>query len=81
MASVLVVTIVRRPSVVVSGFQDLDFVIICSVHEPMLVVDPPGPVPGQFPLERFWFSNAHERVTLDFSDESGDPTGHLAVGG
>jgi hypothetical protein len=66
---------------VVSGFQDLDFIIVCSVDEAMLVVNPPGPVSGQFPLERFWFSDAHERVALDFSDESGDPTGHLAVGG
>jgi len=71
----------ERLSIVVSGFQDLDFVIICSVHEPMLVVDPPGPIPGQLPLERFWFSDTYERVALDFCDESGDPTGHLAVGG
>src|SRR5580693_1055952 len=71
----------RRLSIVVSGFQNLDFVIICPVHEPMFVVDPPGPVPRQFPPERFWFSNPRERVALDFSDESGDPTGHLAVRG
>jgi hypothetical protein len=66
---------------VVSGFQDLDFVIVCSIHEPMLVVDPTGPVPGQFTFERFWFPNAKERVALDFRDEPGDPTGRLAVGG
>jgi hypothetical protein len=71
----------RRSSVVVSGFQDLDLVIVCSVHEPMFVVDPPGPIPGQFPFEGFWFSNPCERVALDFSDKPGYPSGCLAVGG
>jgi hypothetical protein len=68
-------------SVVISGFEDLDLIIVRSVDEPVLVVDPPGPVSGQFPLERFWFSNPCEGVALDFSDESGDPAGRLAVGG
>jgi hypothetical protein len=71
----------RRLSVVVSSFQDLDFIIVCSVYEPMFVIDPPGPVPGQLPFERLWFSNPRERVALDFSDEPSDPAGHLAVGG
>ena len=68
-------------SVVVAGFQDLDFVVVCSVDEPMFVVDPPGPIPGQFPFEWFWFSDASEWVALDFTDKSGDPAGRLAVGG
>jgi hypothetical protein len=55
-------------SIVVSGFQDLDFVVVCSVDEPVFVVDPPGPVPGQFPLEGFWLSNPGEQVALDLSD-------------
>jgi hypothetical protein len=67
-------------SVVVSGFEDLDFVMVRSVYEPMFVVNPPGPVPRQFSLERFWFPNPCEWVALDFSDESGDPAGRLAVG-
>ena len=45
----------------------------------MFVVDPPGPVPGQLTLERLRLPNARERVTLNFSDEPGDPTSHLAV--
>jgi hypothetical protein len=68
-------------SVVVSSFQDLDFIIVCSVYEPMFVVDAPGPVPGQLPLERLWLSNPSGRVTLDFSDEPSDPTGQPPVGG
>lgn len=58
----------------VSGFQDLDFVIVGSVHKPMFVVDPPRPVLRQFSFERFWFSNPRERVALYFSDESSDST-------
>jgi hypothetical protein len=70
-----------RLSIVVSSFEDLDFVVVCSVHEPVFIVDPPGPVTGQSPLERFWLSNPGKRVALDFSNESGDPSGHLAIAG
>ena len=30
--------------VVVSGLDNFDFVFVCSVHQPMFVVDPAGPV-------------------------------------
>ncbi len=80
-APVTGVAIVRGLSVVISGFENLDFGVVCSVHEPMFVVDPPGPVPGQFPFERLWFPDPCEWVALDFPDESGDPPGRLTVGG
>ena len=40
----------------VAGFEDFHLTVVRPVHEPMFVVDPPGPVPGKFPLERFWSS-------------------------
>lgn len=71
--------VVATISIVVTRFQDLHFFIVRSVHEPMFVVDPPGPVPGQLTLERLRLPNTRERVTLNISDKPGDPTSHLAV--
>lgn len=68
------------PSVVVSGLQDLEFVLVGSINEPVLVVDPAGPVSGQFALQGLGFSNAAERISLDLADQARDPAGHLAIG-
>jgi hypothetical protein len=67
--------------IVVSGLHDFDFIVARSVHEPMFVVDPAGPVSGQLTLERFWFTDTAKRVALDLSDESSDPSGDFSVGG
>jgi hypothetical protein len=68
-------------SVVIPGFEDLHFGVVCSVDEPMFVIDPPRPVSRQFASERLWFPDPGERVALYFRDESGDPSGCLAVRG
>jgi len=57
-------------SIVVTRFQDLHLIIVRSVHEPMVVVDPPGQVPGQLTLERLRLPDTRERVTLNFYDET-----------
>ena len=54
--------------VVVPGLENFDFVVAHSVHQPMFVVDPAGPVSRQLALEWFRFTDTAERIALDLCD-------------
>src|ERR1035441_1300890 len=67
-------------SVVVAGREDDDLCFSNDVDEAVLVVDPPGPCPGQVVLERLGLADAGERIPPDVLDQLIDPREHLAVG-
>src|SRR5262245_51837524 len=52
-------------SVVVPGREDDDLCFGDDVHQSVLVVDPPGPRPGQVVLERLGLADAGERISPD----------------
>ena len=67
-------------SVVVAGREDDDLCFGDEVDEAVLVIDPPGPCPGQVVLERLGLADSGERISPDVLDQLVDPREHLAIG-
>src|SRR5205814_60608 len=58
--------------------RDVDLVVEELVDEPVLVVDPAGPVPLEV-LEQFGLADAFVAGAVDVGDQSVDPPEHPAV--
>jgi len=52
-----------------SGLENLDFVVVGAVDQPMFVGYPARPVSGQLTLERFRFADAADRIALDLAEK------------
>jgi hypothetical protein len=59
--------------------KDSDSVVLHLIHEPMLVIDAPGPATDQFVLERLGLAGSSEGCPLDLFDQFNQAQGFLAI--
>ena len=52
--------------------QNADFALQNLIHEPMFLIDSPGPTSSQFMLQRLRFSQPRKRFSLNLSDQPDD---------
>jgi hypothetical protein len=58
---------------VVAASEDADFVWLHLIHQAMLLIDPPGPAPGQLVFKRFRLAKTGKGLTLCFANEADNP--------
>jgi len=60
---------------VVTAGKDSDLIRLYLSDEPVLLIDSPGPAPGEFVFEWIRLAEASEGFTLNFADKADDAKG------